>query len=428
MLIAILIFVFTLVLVIWQPRGLGIGWSAMMGASAALILGVVHLSDILTVWNIVWNATAAFIAIIIISLLLDEAGFFEWAALHVARWGNGNGYLLFAFIVLLGAAVSALFANDGAALILTPIVMAMLLALGFSPAATLAFVMAAGFIADTASLPFVVSNLVNIVSADFFKIGFAEYAAVMVPVNIASVVASLLVLFLYFRRSIPVSYDESQLKEPSAAIRDLATFRSGWVVLVLLLIGFFGLEPFGIPISLVAAIGALILLAVAARGHKISTRKVLREAPWQIVIFSLGMYLVVYGLRNEGLTEYISSLLDVFAGYGVWGATLGTGFLAAFLSSIMNNMPTVLIGALSVDAASATGAIKEAMVYANVIGCDLGPKITPIGSLATLLWLHVLARKNMVITWGYYFKVGIVLTVPVLLLTLGSLAMWLSIK
>ncbi|MDO9470093.1 MAG: arsenic transporter [Nitrosomonas sp.] len=428
MLIALLIFIFTLVLVIWQPRGLGIGWSALLGATAALLLGVVQLSDIPVVWNIVWNATAAFIAIIIISLVLDEAGFFEWAALHVARWGRGNGYLLFAYIVLLGAAVAALFANDGAALILTPIVMAMLLALGFSPAATLAFVMAAGFIADTASLPLVVSNLVNIVSVDYFKIGFTEYASVMIPVNIASVTGSLGVLFLYFRRSIPASYDVSQLKAPNEVIRDRATFRAGWVVLALLLIGFFGLESLGVPISLVAAAGSLILLAVAAHGHVINTRKVVREAPWQIVIFSLGMYLVVYGLRNEGLTEYITTLLDIFASYGVWGATLGTGFLAAFLSSIMNNMPTVLIGALSIDATSATGVVKEAMIYANVIGCDLGPKITPIGSLATLLWLHVLARKNTVITWGYYFQVGIVLTVPVLLVTLATLAMWLSIQ
>lgn len=426
MLTAILIFVFTLVLVIWQPRGLGIGWSAALGAVIALLLGVVQLSDIAVVWGIVWNATATFVAVIIISLLLDEAGFFEWAALHVARWGGGRGRLLFAFIVLLGAAVSALFANDGAALILTPIVMAMLVALGFTPAATLAFVMAAGFIADTASLPLIVSNLVNIVSADFFKIGFDAYAAVMVPVNVASVLASLVVLMLYFRRSIPTTYDATQLKAPSDAIKDRATFRAGWVVLVLLLIGFFGLEPLGVPVSAVAAVGAALLLAVAARGSAISTGKVLRGAPWQIVIFSLGMYLVVYGLRNAGLTDRIAGLLNLFAQSGVWGAAMGTGFLTALLSSVMNNMPTVLIGALSIEASSATGVVKEAMIYANVIGCDLGPKITPIGSLATLLWLHVLAKKGTTIAWGYYFQVGIVLTVPVLFVTLAALAIRLG--
>jgi arsenical pump membrane protein len=397
-----------------------------LGAVVALIAGVVHIGDIPVVWNIVWNATATFIAVIIISLLLDEAGFFEWAALHVARWGKGSGRALFALIVLLGAAVAALFANDGAALILTPIVMAMLLALGFSPAATLAFVMAAGFIADTASLPLIVSNLVNIVSADFFDIGFNRYAAVMVPVNFVAVAATLAVLMLYFRKSIPARYDAGQLKQPVAAIRDAGTFRAGWVVLVLLLIGFFGLEPLGVPVSAVAAAGAAILLLVAGRGHIISTRKVIREAPWQIVIFSLGMYLVVYGLRNAGLTQYLADLLSGFAEQGIWTATIGTGLVAAFLSSIMNNMPTVLVGALSIDASQASGVVREAMVYANVIGSDLGPKITPIGSLATLLWLHVLERKGTVISWGYYFKVGIVLTLPVLLVTLAVLAIRLG--
>lgn len=427
MLTAVLIFVVTLALVIWQPRGLGIGWSASLGAIIALLLGVVHLADIPVVWHIVWNATATFVAVIIISLLLDEAGFFEWAALHFARWGGGRGPRLFALMVLLGAAVSALFANDGAALILTPIVMAMLVALGFSPATTLAFVMAAGFIADTASLPLIVSNLVNIVSADFFKIGFNDYASVMVPVNIASVLASLAMLLLYFRRDIPATYDLSQLKQPTGAIKDLATFRAGWVVLVLLLVGFFGLEPLGVPVSAVAALGAVVLLTVAARGSVISTKKVLHGAPWQIVVFSLGMYLVVYGLRNAGLTDYLAAMLDRFALGGVWGAALGTGLLSALLSSVMNNMPTVLVGALSIDASGASGAVKEAMIYANVIGCDLGPKITPIGSLATLLWLHVLAKKGTTIGWGYYFKVGTVLTVPVLLATLAALALRLSV-
>jgi len=427
MLLAGGIFLLTLILVIWQPRGLSIGWSASIGAALALGTGVIHIADIPVVWNIVWNATAAFIAVIIISLLLDESGFFEWAALHVSRWGNGRGRLLFTWIVLLGAAVAALFANDGAALILTPIVIAMLLALGFSQGTTLAFIMAAGFIADTASLPLIVSNLVNIVSADFFNLGFTQYASVMVPVNLAAIVATLVMLHLFFRRDIPVTYDVSLLKTPASAIKDLATFRAGWIVLLLLLVGFFVLEPLGIPVSAIAAAGAAVLFVVAKRGHAINTGKVLRGAPWQIVIFSLGMYLVVYGLRNAGLTETLSGVLDLLADKGLWTAAFGTGFLTAFLSSVMNNMPTVLIGALSIDSSTATGVVKEAMIYANVIGCDLGPKITPIGSLATLLWLHVLARKNITITWGYYVRTGIVMTVPVLFVTLAALAWRLSV-
>lgn len=426
MLLAGAIFLFTLVLVIWQPKGLSIGWSATLGAVLALVSGVVHINDIPVVWNIVWNATATFIAVIIISLLLDESGFFEWAALHIARWGNGRGRLLFTYIVLLGAAVAALFANDGAALILTPIVIAMLLALGFSKQATLAFVMAAGFIADTASLPLIVSNLVNIVSADFFTLGFSEYASVMVPVNIAAIAATLVMLHLFFRKEIPPTYELAKLRQPALAIHDVATFRTGWVVLLLLLIGFFVLEPLGIPVSAIAASGALILFAVAKRGQAINTGKVLRGAPWQIVVFSLGMYLVVYGLRNAGLTDSLSGVLSVLGQHGLWATAMGTGFITAFMSSVMNNMPTVLIGALSIEGSTASGVIKEAMIYANVIGCDLGPKITPIGSLATLLWLHVLAQKNMSIAWGYYFRTGIIMTVPVLFVTLAALALRLS--
>ncbi|MBN6599875.1 arsenic transporter [Citrobacter sedlakii] len=427
MLLAGSLFLLTLVLVIWQPRGLSIGWSARIGAVLALGTGVIHFDDIPVVWNIVWNATAAFIAVIIISLLLDESGFFEWAALHVARWGKGRGRLLFTWIVLLGASVAALFANDGAALILTPIVIAMLLALGFSKGATLAFVMAAGFIADTASLPLIVSNLVNIVSADFFSLGFTQYASVMIPVDLAAIASTLVMLHLFFRRDIPATYEISRLNAPASAIKDPATFRAGWMVLLSLLVGFFVLEPLGIPVSAIAAVGAAVLFAVAKRGRVINTGNVLRGAPWQIVIFSLGMYLVVYGLRNAGLTLYLSGVLNLLADKGILAATFGTGFLTAFLSSVMNNMPTVLIGALSIDGSAANGIVKEAMIYANAIGCDLGPKITPIGSLATLLWLHVLAQKNMTITWGYYFRTGIVMTLPVLFVTLAALAWRLSV-
>ena len=428
MAIAAIIFLLTLIFVIWQPKGLGIGWTATIGAMLALMTGVIGMGDIPVVWDIVWNATFAFIAIIIISLLLDEAGFFKWVALHVARFAKGNGHWLFAFIVLLGAVVSAFFANDGAALILTPIVIAILTALRFSPATSLAFIMAAGFIADTASLPLVVSNLVNIVSADFFKVPFDRYALVMVPVNLVSVLASLVVLYGFYRKDIPNAYALEWVDEPNSAITDKATFTTGWVVLAALLFGFFVFEPMGVPISVIAGLGALVLLIVAYMGKKLSIMPVVKNAPWQIVIFSLGMYLVVYGLKNAGLTDYLATLLQGLEQQGLLVATVGTGFLSAILSSVMNNMPTVLIQALAIDGAHITSPmIKEAMVFANVIGCDLGPKITPIGSLATLLWLHVLATKNIKVSWGYYFKVGMILTIPVLLATLVALAGWLSL-
>lgn len=437
--VAIVIFAVTLTLVIWQPRGLPIGYSALGGAVVALATTVVHFSDIPTVWNIVWNATLAFVAIVLISLILDGSGFFEWAALHVARWGRGNGRGLFVLIVLLGAGIAAVFANDGAALILTPIVIQMLIALKFPPKSALAFVIACGFIADAGSLPLVVSNLVNIVSADFFRIGFARYATVMIPVGIVSVAASLGTLLLYFRRSIPRSYDSASLAQPRSAIRDPLTFRAGWLVLAFLLVGYFCAGPLHLPLSAIAGIGAVSLMVVASRtpgflfratpmaARTIAVGRVVREAPWQIVLFSVGMYLVVYGLRNQGITARLASVFAFFGHSNVVVTAIGVGVVVAVLASLMNNMPTVLIAALAVAGAGVTGLNHEVMIYANIIGSDLGPKITPIGSLATLLWLHVLKRHGMTIGWGRYFRTGVVLTLPVLFVTLLALAGWLAL-
>jgi arsenical pump membrane protein len=280
----------------------------------------------------------------------------------------------------------------------------------------LAFLLAGGFISDSASLPFVFSNLTNIVTANYFDIGFGEFFSNMILPYIVSVIASMAVLWLVLRKDIPKTVDIHLLKNPDDVIKHKGLFNFSWLFLALLLSGYFIGDAYDIPVSVFALGGGILFLLIASITKTVKPKRIIKEAPWQVVWFSLGLYIVVYGLKNAGLTDYITEILVYLNSQSEVVAVVGTGFLAAFLSAFMNNMPTIMVMDIAlVDIAN------EAMIYANIVGCNLGPKMTPFGSLATLLWLHSLEKKGVKIGFWQYSKFGLIVTPPILLVVLLTL-------
>ncbi|MCS6957073.1 MAG: arsenical efflux pump membrane protein ArsB [Aquificaceae bacterium] len=423
----VLVFSLTLLFVLLRPFGLGIGWSAWLGAVACLLLGLISVKDILYITSLVWDATLAFILLIFVSIILDKVGFFEWIALKAIKGAKGRGYLLFVYLMLLGAFISAVFANDGASLMLTPIIYAKIKHLNLPRKFLLPYIMGSGFMADTASLPLVISNLTNIITAQFFGIGFGTFALYMFLPNLTSVLSSLLVLYLFYRKDLIKSYNPEILQTypPHFAIRDSFVFKVGWLCVVLLAIILLFLEflPVKLPVSALLGSIALLLALSTLKNKSVSLWQVLRFTPWHVVFFSVGMYSVVYSLKLSGLMSLVSVAIVHLYRLGDFYALLGTGLISAFMSAVMNNLPTVMVMNIAIEEAQLENKLTQFLALANLVGTNIGPKLTPIGSLATLLWLHVLEHKGIRIDWLYYTKVGFVITLPVLLATL--MALWL---
>jgi len=234
---------------------------------------------------------------------------------------------------------------------------------------------------------------------------------------LVSVVASIGVLYVFFRKAIPKQVSLVGLPAPLSVIKNQRLFHLSWGFLALLLVGYGLGDAYGLPVSVFALGGGLLFLLLAASMKAARIGLTLKTAPWQVVWFSIGLYVVVFGLKNAGFTDQIATILAWAIDQGQVTAVLVTGFMAAGISSVMNNMPTVMLMDIAI---AQTG--NEMLAYANLLGCNLGPKMTPIGSLATLLWLHVLDKKGVHIGWWEYMKVGLIVTPPVLLVALLPLA------
>ncbi len=424
-----------------RPKGLNLGYAAGIGAAASLLLGTVTLNQAWQSLLNIWDAALAFVGIVALSVLLDAVGFFKWAALRVVKLARGSGLRLYFYVSLLTAAVSILFANDSAVLILTPIVLEIVIQLKIDSKGRLAYLFAAGLIADTAAMPLITSNPINIVSADFFQYTFLSHLVFMVPVAVATIASSMLLVYGFFRKKIPKVYDVAAVegltlgKQPISrgmlkiSVATLVAVDAGYVLASLL----------RIPVSFVICSGTVFLLvvywvnlktAVSVAGERKGLKSLARDINWGIVLFMVCIFLVVQGLENVGVTEFLASAFVKTSAYPSVLGVFAPSMIVTVGASFMNNWPMTILGLLSINHASVTvglsGQTFTSLVFSNVIGNNLGPHFFPLGSLAILMWMECMRRRGVKISFKEYLKVGAVLSIAEV--AIASLVLWAELS
>jgi arsenical pump membrane protein len=438
---ALAVFALTLILMIKRPRGLKLGYAAGIGAGASLLLGTVSLGEAAHSFVDIWDAALAFIGILALSVTLDAMGFFKWAALRVVKLAGGSGLRLYFYVTLLTAAVSIFFANDSAVLILTPIVLEIVSKLKINAKGQMAYLFSAGLIADTAAMPLITSNPINILSADFFKYSFVDHLVFMGPIALATIASSLLLLYVFFRKKIPKYYSVESVEALTLGSRPIAPnlLKVCFGTLVAIDVGYV-LASFGrVPVSLVICSGAIFLLVaywaslhnvVSVNGERKGLRSLAREINWDIVLFMVSIFVVVQGLKNAGVTDFFAS---VFVATSAFPSVLGVlvpSLVVTVGASFMNNWPMTILGLLSIQHAVAVaglgGQVLTGLIFSNVIGNNLGPHFFPLGSLAILMWLECMKRKGVNISLKDYLKVGA--TLSVVEVVVASVVLWAELS
>jgi len=421
-----------------RPNDIKLGYAASIGAVASLLLGTVTLGQAVESFVHIWDAALAFIGIVAFSVVLDALGFFKWAALKVVKLAKGSGLRLYFYISLLTAAVAILFANDSAVLILTPIVLEVISQLKIDGNGRMAYLFAAGLIADTAAMPLITSNPINILSADFFGYTFLDHLTFMAPIAAATILTSIAIVYLFFRKKIPKTYDV-------AAVDILAdatpikpnTLKMCIVTLIAVDVGYVVASLFRIPVSFIICAGAVFLVAVylvSLNGEIIqSERKGLkalaRDINWDIILFMLSIFLVMQGLTNAGITELLSEVLLSTSTLPSVLGIVAPSLVVTVGASFMNNWPMTILGLMSISNIASnvalSGSAFTGLVFSNIIGNNLGPHFFPLGSLAILMWLEVMKRKGVNISLKSYLKVGSVLSI--FEVVVASVVLWLLI-
>ena len=414
MAVTLAVFAAMLVLMVVRPRRWSEAWWTMLAASAMLALGLVSPHDALGVILSGKNALLFLLSLLVLSLLVGKSGFFDWAAIRCARVARGDAHSLYRNAFVAGAIITAILSLDTTAVMLTPVLLALVKRLKV-PAAP--YVVLCAFVANVGSLALPISNLTNLLFADAFHQTFAAFAARMLVPQLVALAATYAILRWHFRRDLPRRFDLEPLPEPASVVQSPGYFLICIAVLGAVLIGYFvaplvGFEPYVFAFAGSAVLAVAGVLARRVRMHAV------REIAWDLFPFVIGLFIAVQGLENLGIVGVESGWLQTMrAGsperiFAAAGAT-------AFASNIMNNLPAALI-ARSVLLRSHA---HMGTVLAALVGADVGPMVTPFGSLATMLVLAFARRDGVEVRTGRLVLLGLWAAPVIVALTALTLAL-----
>ncbi len=406
--LALAIFIATLVTVLTRPRGINEGLVAVVGAALMVATGLVPLGAALGLLAGNWNIFLFFLGMLTVTALAEQAGIFTWLALQAARLSRGSRRLLFLNVFGLGALISTFLTNDATALILTPVVYSVVRLLELDP---LPYMFACTFIADTASLTLPVSNPINLVIGERFGLTTAGFLRYLLLPSLVAILVNIAVFLLIFRRRIGGRFDPALLRAPTEGPEpNPLFFRYTAAVLGLLAAAFVVGGVAGVQLGIVAVVGAAALLSGAAALRCVDARRFARDFSWSIFPFVGGFFVVVEGVERAGLIAPFGRLLTAADGNAPLTALLSIG-VSAVGTNLINNLPMALVLLKAIGAAHhATGATGRALVYGAILGCDLGPNLTTTGSLSTMLWLLLLRQRGLRVSSLQYLRLGLLVT------------------
>ncbi|MCX7623975.1 MAG: SLC13 family permease [Thermomicrobium sp.] len=412
------IFVATLAAILARPWRLSEAHAALLGALMMLLTGLVRPAEAARSIAGEWNTYLFFLGLMATSALADRAGVFALLAQSAARWSKGSPRRLYFAVFALGALVTAVLSNDATALLLTPVVATLVLRLELPPRP---FLFATTFIADTASFLLPVSNPINVLLLGS-RVDLVTFLRYLFVPSLAAIVVNYLVFAWWFRHELGGRFRPERLQ---AVVADDSrrTRRMLWA-LGILAAGYVAAAWTRLPLGPVALGGAVFLAVVARTAGAFEWRSLWRGISWTLFGFLTGMIVLVRGLENLGVTAWFGEALLRLGGDSQLRAIVVTAFGTALGANLINNVPMALVMRAVLAAAESTGWALEPLFFAAVLGADLGPNVTTVGSLATILWVVSLRRYGITVSVRQYLFLGL-LVVPAMLL-LGSLAVWLQ--